>query len=424
MTASVPINWQVRTIGEVAIINPSRPTSLISLDPKTPVTFVPMAAVCEIQGRIVAGETRRLEEVNRGFTYFANDDVIFAKITPCMQNGKSAVASNLNSGLGFGSTEFHVLRATDDVIPEWLHLFVRRRAFRNEAKMNFRGSAGQQRVPAAFLSSHSIPVPPKEEQRRIVAAVGECFQRLDQISDLYEQALQEAIGAQASALASVFDSLRGSHPSMTIGSVTASSSYGTNAKCTATPQGVAVLRIPNVQQGHVDTADLKYAALSPQEIKKTELLKGDLLIVRTNGSPNLVGRCAVVEQGGTYSFASYLIRFRLELAKCLPQFLQFFLASTYGRDAIAAIRRTSAGQYNINSENIRSIEFPCPPVDVQNSVVEKMNAVVSNIHDLIDETATSRTRSEHLGESVLEKAFGGELSRRFSTLPNREASAP
>lgn len=409
MTASLPTNWQSRTIGEIAVINPSRPASLASLDPGTLVTFVPMAAVCEIQGRIVAGETRRLEEVNRGFTYFANHDVIFAKITPCMQNGKSAVACNLRSGLGFGSTEFHVLRASDDVVPQWLHLFVRRQTFRHEAMTNFRGSAGQQRVPATFLSSHSIPLPPKEEQKRIIAAVGRCFDRLDQIRDLYRGALQEAVGARASALAAVFDSLRGNHSSVTIGSVTVSSTYGTNAKCTAITQGVPVLRIPNIQQGQVDTANLKYAALSPQEIRKTELQRGDLLVVRTNGSPDLVGRCAVVEQSGTYSFASYLIRFRLNLAKCLPKFLQFFLASTYGRDAIAEIRRTSAGQYNINSENIRGIEFPCPPVDVQHSVVEKMNAVVSNINDLIDESQSSRMRSENLGEAVLERAFAGEL---------------
>lgn len=132
------------------------------------VSFVPMAAVDEVSGTIQAHQTRPYADVKKGYTHFKNDDVLFAKITPCMENGKAAIASELAGGLGFGSTEFHVLRAKEDVLPEWLFYFIRQPAFRSEAKRNFTGTAGQQRVPTTFLASATLPVPPLPEQRRIV----------------------------------------------------------------------------------------------------------------------------------------------------------------------------------------------------------------------------------------------------------------
>lgn len=91
--------------------------------------------------------------------YFEENDVLFAKITFCMENGKAVVARGLINGFGFGFTEFHVLRPTNRVLPEWIYYFVRREAFRQEAKTKFRGAVGQQRVPQDFLETHLIPVP-------------------------------------------------------------------------------------------------------------------------------------------------------------------------------------------------------------------------------------------------------------------------
>lgn len=132
------------------------------------VSFVPMAAVDETSGTIRDRLERKFSEVRKGYTHFMDGDVLFAKITPCMENGKAAIATDLTGGIGFGSTEFHVLRAKKMVLPEWLCYFVRQPAFRIEAKRNFTGTAGQQRVPTTFVSSATIPVPPLTEQRRIV----------------------------------------------------------------------------------------------------------------------------------------------------------------------------------------------------------------------------------------------------------------
>jgi hypothetical protein len=179
----IPASWKTCELGEIVEINPRRPSSLSDLDRKTPVSFVPMAAVSERDGVITGAEARSISQVSKGFTYFAEGDVIFAKITPCMQNGKSAIARGLSSGLGFGSTEFHVLRPSPCVTAEWVHCLVRQKSFRNAAALHFRGSAGQQRVPADFLAKYMVPLPPPEEQQRIVARVARCLSRILDISE-------------------------------------------------------------------------------------------------------------------------------------------------------------------------------------------------------------------------------------------------
>lgn len=102
-----------------------------------------------------------------------NGDVLFAKITPCMQNGKSAIAENLVGGLGFGSTEFHVLRPTEVVTSEYIFWLIRRPTFRAQAEQNFTGTAGQQRVPTSFISNYPCPVPPLALQEDFAQRVTE-----------------------------------------------------------------------------------------------------------------------------------------------------------------------------------------------------------------------------------------------------------
>ena len=132
------------------------------------VSFVPMSAVDEHRGVISRVQERRLAEVSSGYTSFQDGDVLFAKITPCMENGKAALAKNLANGMGRGSTEFYVLRPGDRVLGEYVDHFVRQKRFRNAAKRAFTGTAGHQRVPRSFMDRAAIPLPPLDEQRRIV----------------------------------------------------------------------------------------------------------------------------------------------------------------------------------------------------------------------------------------------------------------
>ena len=153
---------------DVCQINPRFDRNRLGLQDNTEVSFVPMEAVNEMYGVIDSKSDRQYREVKQGYTAFLNSDVLFAKITPCMENGKIALAADLTNGVGFGSTEFHVLRAHDNILPMYLYYFVKREAFRRLAKQQMIGAVGQQRVPKRFLENVSISVPPLKEQKRIV----------------------------------------------------------------------------------------------------------------------------------------------------------------------------------------------------------------------------------------------------------------
>lgn len=186
--------WAERPMEEIAEINPRRPRELVELPDDHLVTFVPMAAVSQVTGSIEAGEIRPFGTVRKGFTYFAEGDVIFAKITPCMQNGKSAIARGLANGLGFGSTEFHVIRPDlAHVLPEWIWHFVRQGTYRREGMHQFRGAVGQQRVPPEYLGKARIPLPSVSEQRRIIGRVDECLSRVQRIEELQRQLVGQPV---------------------------------------------------------------------------------------------------------------------------------------------------------------------------------------------------------------------------------------
>ncbi len=174
----LPEGWVWTTIGEICEVNPRimRPEEFTD---ESSVSFVPMAAVDDVSGMIVEPQIRPVGEVWKGYTRFAENDVIFAKITPCMENGKAAIARNLANGLGLGSTEFHVLRSSGAVLPEWVFHFVRQNSFRGDAAARMTGTAGQLRVPAAFMKESFIPLAPLPEQHRIVEAIETQFTRLD-----------------------------------------------------------------------------------------------------------------------------------------------------------------------------------------------------------------------------------------------------
>jgi type I restriction enzyme S subunit len=132
------------------------------------ISFVPMEVIDEHNGKIVEERITTVAQT-RGFTKFKENDLIWAKITPCMQNGKSAIARNLINGYGCGSTEFYVLRPKNsNVLIEYIHFILRDKRVLESAKNSFGGSAGQQRVSSNYLKSIQIPLPPKEIQQQIV----------------------------------------------------------------------------------------------------------------------------------------------------------------------------------------------------------------------------------------------------------------
>ncbi|HNR13875.1 MAG TPA: restriction endonuclease subunit S [Thermodesulfobacteriota bacterium] len=274
------------------------------------------------------------------------------------------------------------------------------------------GGVGLRHITKSKLEAIRLPVPKLEEQRRIVARIKECMARVEEIERLRADAIEEAAATLPSMLNNVILHLLNVYERIEIGSLVLETRYGTSKKCSTTPNGTAILRIPNVAKGYVNFTDLKYCLLDNKERQRLILEKGDLLFVRTNGSRDLVGRCAIYEGNGDdskYGFASYLIRARLDQAKLRPHFLAFFLNSTCGRAELDKRRRTSAGQFNINSENLCNIAIPFPPVEVQDRTVEILLTHQGRVTQLQKELQDARKIESHLRDSILRKAFAGEL---------------
>jgi type I restriction enzyme, S subunit len=152
----LPDGWKIAKLSELCIINPSKPKGF-DRKADAPTTFIPMEAVDDKTGTVIAPRVRPYSSVARGYTYFEEGDVLFAKITPCMQNGKTAIVSGLKDRIGFGSTEFHVLRAKPGIDSRWIYYLLRSAEFRRKAEDNFEGSAGQRRVPDLFLKNVHTP---------------------------------------------------------------------------------------------------------------------------------------------------------------------------------------------------------------------------------------------------------------------------
>ena len=184
------------------------------------------------------------------------------------------------------------------------------------------------------------------------------------------------------------------------------SSYGTSAKCQAVGGGIPVLRIPNIQSGTVSWSNLKYAQAETRLEAADHLAPGDFLIVRTNGSPGLLGRAAVIDQPPKQSsyFASYLIRFRLLGDAVLHRWIAALFAAPLVRDQVGRYAATSAGQYNISQTNLARFALPLPPAD-------EMGELVSNLADsaLDDGTWTGQETAVTLRQSILHAAFTGRL---------------
>ena len=190
-------------LGDVCKINPQK-ISTQNLSEDLEVSFVPMAAVSEVQGEILTPQKKFLHEVKKGFTNFAEGDVLFAKITPCMENGKSAVVGKLVNHIGYGSTEFFVLRCSEQVLNRFVYHLVRGKIFRDKAKAVMSGSVGQQRVPKEFLTGYQLHLPPLEEQKEIVRLLDDLLDREQRAKDFAIKTLERIDLMKKSILARAF----------------------------------------------------------------------------------------------------------------------------------------------------------------------------------------------------------------------------
>lgn len=158
----VPNGWEVKKLGDLCNLNPKKP-----LKPNDGiVSFIAMHQLSE-SGKVISTEDRFYDDVSKGFTSFKDKDVLVAKITPCFENGKGALVNNLTNGIGFGSTEFHVLRSKKGTCPEFIYYLTRTKELRVKGEMNMQGSAGHRRVTTDYFNAYKVLTPPLPEQRKI-----------------------------------------------------------------------------------------------------------------------------------------------------------------------------------------------------------------------------------------------------------------
>jgi type I restriction enzyme S subunit len=179
----IPQNWRWVRLGDIVDINPSK-KKLADIEDNQSCTFIPMPSVSDKTGEIENPEIREYAEVKKGYTFFLENDILFAKITPCMENGKTAIAKNLINGFGFGSTEFHVIRTNPYINTKLIYYLLRSKKFRMEAKKEMTGAVGQQRVPKSFLENYLFPLPPKAEQDKIVELLDKLYVKEVEISKI------------------------------------------------------------------------------------------------------------------------------------------------------------------------------------------------------------------------------------------------
>jgi type I restriction enzyme S subunit len=281
-------------------VNPSR--SLIGLAQDAEVSFVAMGDVSE-SGRRINYQTRQYSEVRQGFTAFAEGDVLFAKITPCMENGKGCIATDLMNAVGFGSTEFHVLRARSNSDSGFIYQWTASKDLRSVAKNSMTGSAGQQRVPSDFFEGFYIPEFPQVEQRKIgeiLSAVDTAIEHTEALiakqeriktglmQDLLTRGIDEHGNLRSESTHEFKDSVLGHIPvewevkpsiaicrQIIVGIVIRPVQY-------YKPSGVPVLRSANVREDCIDPSNLVYMSAKDNDtLAKSQLFTGDLVTVRT-----------------------------------------------------------------------------------------------------------------------------------------------
>jgi type I restriction enzyme, S subunit len=387
-------------LGEICEINPATD---YDFDPQDACSFVPMEAVDDVDARITRMATRPFREVAKGYTPFAENDVIVAKITPCMENGKCAIGRRLRSGVAFGSTEFHVLRATKRVIPEWLFYFWRFPPTRKLASVNMTGSAGQKRVPASFLETADIPLPDLSEQQRMA----ERLELADRLCRTRRYALELTDTFLPAAFLEFFGDPSRNEMNWDLVPwgeiVTVSSGKGFKLS-EYSSNGVRLLQIANVTFREIDwtvTAFLPDTYL--ENYPRLALRPGDLVMALNRPILGRKIKFAVLEEDDCPSILYQRVgKLTLNGESVIQPFLCGFMLTDYFFQELKK-RLTGSDQPYINPPELDSVRVPTPPLPLQH----KFAALVERVERLRAVQREALRQAEHLFASLLHHAFSG-----------------
>ena len=362
-----------------------------------------MAAVDERFGMIAAREDRRLGDVSKGFTVFEDGDVLFAKITPCMENGKAALARNLTNGIGRGSTEFYVLRPGSKVLGEYVYHFVRQPQFREKAKRHFTGTAGQQRVPKSFMEDVPMPLPTLDEQRRIVGILNRAA-RIENLCARVDKYLRDFVPALfVQMFGDPIENPMGWERGRLGDMSEVQGGLQVTRKRANHPLKKPYLRVANVLRDQLVLSEIKCIRLTENELDRVRLQRNDLLIVEGHGNPGEIGRAAIWD-GSVKDCVhqNHLIRVRPDRASLIPEFTCAYLNSISGRQHLLRSGKTTSGLNTISTSDVKACALFVPPLDLQNRFAE----VVAAARDIAATTESSLDTASALSASLMTRLLG------------------
>jgi len=293
---------------------------------------------------------------------------------------------------GICSAHAMVLRAKPSVVlVDFLPFFMQSDLFMERALEISVGSLSPT-INWKTLAKQEFALPPLEEQRRMA----EALRSIEAAGNRLFEARRQSELVVESLMHQFLAGLTDVRP---FGDVVLKTEYGSSIRANAGHEGIPILRIPNILRGTLDLSDLKWASVADDQLEKYSVRPGDILMVRTNGNPQYVGRSVVVPQlSETMLFASYLIRIEVDRSRMRPEFAAMVLNSRTTRRLLRGFIRSSAGNYNINTKGIRSVSLPCPPLDSQDELLDTTQSLRSSRKAL-----EQRRRSLHpLNESILE----------------------
>lgn len=444
---------RVVPLSEAVAVNPKLDRA--HLVDETQVSFVPMAAVGAADGSMDASTVRPYAQVKKGYTHFRENDVLFAKVTPCMENGKMAVARKLMNGMGFGSTEFHVLRPRDGVDPHYVYHFVSSQTFRREAARHMTGAVGLRRVPSAFLESAEIPLPALEEQREIVAELEKQFSRLDEaVANLQrvkanlkrykasvlkaavegrlveteatmarregrtyetgEQLLQrileerrgkwvgkgkykEPVGLSADYLTQLPHGWASATVDQ-LGSVQLGKMLDKQKHTAGTPY--RYLRNINVRWGEFDVSDVFEMNFESDELERFSVRAGDVLVCE-GGEPARAAVWRAKQTDMKYQKALHRVRFD---GAFLPDLLVIALEHMAKSGALDELYGGSTIKH-FTRETFVKLPLPVPPIAEQTRIVAEIDRHLSIIREVETEVDANLQRAQALRQGILAKAF-------------------
>jgi type I restriction enzyme, S subunit len=272
-----------------------------------------------------------------------------------------------------------------------------------------------------FLEKEYIPIPPLPEQQLIVSKIEELLSDLENGKQQFQLAQQQLKIYRQSLLKWAFEGKLtnkkvkdGELPErwkwVTLGKIIEKPQYGTSKKCDYNTNGIGVLRIPNIGNGVIDSADLKYGLFDQTEIDNYKLKEGDILTIRSNGSVDLVGKCALIKKIDTdFLFAGYLIKLRPNHSLIKSEYLLNILSSHSLRNQIEFKAKSTSGVNNINSEELKSLIIPLCPIEEQQLIVDELESKLTVCEKIEETISQSLLQAESLKQSILKKAFEGKL---------------